>query len=80
MITGQVLQKVSIGEKLSSIAQDPASLNNLGSARIISGAEESGTVPMPQTGQVYDKRNKVMTRAKNTVSNDERVFNYGSGT
>ena len=80
MITGQVLTKSSIGEKLSSIAQDPASLNNLGSARIISGAEESGTVPMPQTGQVYDKRNKVMTRAKNTVSNDERVFNYGSGT
>jgi hypothetical protein len=80
MITGQVLTKSSIGEQLSSIAQDPASLNNLGSARIISGAEESGTVPMPQTGQVYDRKNKVMTRAKNTVSNDERVFNYGSGT
>lgn len=80
MITGQVLTKSSIGERLSSIAQDPASLNNLGSARIISGAEESGTVPMPQTGQVYDRKNKVMTRAKNTVSNDERVFNYGSGT
>ncbi len=80
MITGQVLTKSSIGEKLSSIAQDPASLNNLGSARIISGAEESGTVPMPQTGQVYDRKNKVMTRAKNTVSNDERVFSYGSGT
>lgn len=80
MITGQVLTKSSIGERLSSIAQDPASLNNLGSARIISGAEESGTVPMPQTGQVYDRKNKVMTRAKNTVSSDERVFNYGSGT
>lgn len=80
MITGQVLTKSSIGERLSSIAQDPTSLNNLGSARIISGAEESGTVPMPQTGQVYDRKNKVMTRAKNTVSSDERVFNYGSGT
>jgi hypothetical protein len=80
MITGQILTKSSIGEQLSSIAQDPTSLNNLGKARIIEGAEESGTVPMPQTGQVYDKKNKVMTRAKNTVSNDERVFSYSSGT
>ncbi len=80
MITGQVLTKSSNGQQLSSIAQDPSSLNNLGNARIIEGAEESGTVPMPQTGQVYDKKNKVMTRAKNTVSNDERVFSYSSGT
>ena len=80
MITGQVLTKSSIGEKLSSVAQDPSSVNNLGKAKIISGAEETGTTPMPQTGQVYDKKNKVMTRAKNTVSNDERVFSYKSGT
>ena len=80
MITGQVLTKSPIGETLAKIAQDPASLNNLGRAKIISGHEEQGKAPMPQTGQVYDKKNKVMTRGKNVVSNDERVFEYPSGS
>jgi len=80
MITGQVLTKSSIGETLAKIAQDPSSLNNLGKARIIEGHEEQGKAPMPQTGQVYDKKNKVMTRGKNVVSNDERVFEYPAGT
>ena len=80
MITGQVLTKSSIGENLARIAQDPGSLNNLGQSGIINGHEEQGKAPMAQTGQVYDKKNKVMTRGKNTVSNDERVFEYGSGT
>jgi len=80
MITGQILTKSSIGEQLSSTAQDPGSLNPIGSARIIDGFEESGTVPMAQTGQVYDSKNKVFTRAKNTISNDERVFSYSKGT
>ena len=80
MITGQVLTKSSIGETLAKIAQDPASLNNLGKAKIIDGHEEQGKAPMAQTGQVYDKKNKVMTRGKNVVSNDERVFEYPTGT
>ena len=80
MITGQVLTKSSIGETLAKIAQDPSSLNNLGKARIIEGHEEQGKAPMAQTGQVYDKKNKVMTRGKNVVSNDERVFEYPAGT
>ena len=80
MVTGQVLTKSSIGESLAKIAQDPASLNNLGKAKIISGHEEQGKAPMAQTGQVYDKKNKVYTRAKNVVSNDERVFEYPAGT
>ena len=80
MITGQVLTKSSIGENLARIAQDPGSLNNLGKAKIISGHEEQGKAPMAQTGQVYDKKNKVYTRAKNVVSNDERVFEYPAGT
>ena len=80
MITGQVLTKSNIGENLAKIAQNPDSLNNLGKSRIISGHEEQGKAPMPQTGQVYDKKNKVMTRAKNTVSPDERVFEYPAGT
>ena len=80
MITGQVLTKSSIGETLAKIAQDPGSLNNLGKAKIIDGHEEQGKAPMPQTGQVYDKKNKVYTRAKNVVSNDQRVFEYPAGT
>jgi hypothetical protein len=80
MITGQVLTKSNIGENLAKIAQNPDSLNNLGRSRIISGHEEQGKAPMAQTGQVYDKKNKVMTRAKNTVSPDERVFEYPAGT
>ena len=80
MITGQVLTKSPIGETLAKIAQDPSSLNNLGKAKIIAGHEEQGKAPMAQTGQVYDKKNKVMTRGKNVVSNDERVFEYPAGT
>lgn len=80
MITGQILTKSPIGQQLSQIAQDPGSLNTIGRSKVINGFTEQGQVPMPETGQVYDKKNKVMTRAKNTVSNDERVFSYSSGT
>ena len=80
MVTGQVLTKSNIGQNLARIAQNPAALNNLGRAKIIETFEEQGKAPMPQTGQVYDKKNKVYTRAKNTISNDERVFEYPAGT
>ena len=38
-----------------------------------------GQAPMAQTGQVYDSKNKVMTRGKNVISPDERVFAFPSG-
>jgi hypothetical protein len=80
MITGQVLQRSQIGEGLSRIAQDTGSLNGIGSSRLIESFNEMGTAPMPQTGQVYDRRNKVMTRGKNTISPNERVFQFSAGT
>ena len=80
MITGQVLTKSNIGSNLSRIAQDPSSVNQLGRARIIQEFTEQGQAPMAQTGQIYDKKNKVMTRAKNVISNDERVFSFPAGT
>lgn len=80
MITGQVLTKSNIGENISRIAQDPNSVNLVGQSRIISDFTEGGQAPMAQTGQIYDKKNKVMTRAKNVISNDERNFNFPSGT
>lgn len=80
MITGHIMTKSGIGEGLASIAQDEGSLNGIGGSRIVDSFTESGTAPMPQTGQVYDKNNKVFTRAKNVISNDERVFQFKSGT
>lgn len=80
MITGQVLQRSQIGEGLSRIAQDTGSLNGIGGSRLIESFNEMGTAPMPQTGQVYDRRNKVMTRGKNTISANERVFQFSAGT
>ena len=80
MITGQVMTKSPIGEGLARIAQDPASLNGIGAAEIITSFNEMGRSPMPQTGQVYDKKNKVMTRAKNVISPKEREFTFSSGT
>ncbi len=80
MITGQVLTKSPIGDNLSKIALDSGNVNQIGNARCVKDFSESGTVPMPQTGQVYDKKNKVMTRSKNVISNDERVFSYSAGT
>jgi hypothetical protein len=80
MITGNIMTKSGIGEGLAKIAQDQGSLNSIGSSKIIDSFTESGTAPMPQTGQVYDKKNKVMTRAKNVISSNERVFQFKSGT
>lgn len=80
MITGQVFTRSSIGEGLSRLSQDSSSINDLGSASIINSFNDMGQAPMPQTGQVYDQRNKVMTRAKNVISPDQRVFSFGSTT
>lgn len=80
MITGQVFTRSSIGEGLSRIAQEAGSINGIGNARIIESFTEAGTAPMPQVGQVYDKKNKVLTRAKNVISNDERVFQFPAAT
>jgi hypothetical protein len=80
MITGQVFTRSSIGEGLSQLSQDPASLNGLGGASIIDSFTDMGQAPMAQTGQVYDSKNKVMTRGKNVISNDERVFSFGAST
>lgn len=80
MITGQVMQRSQIGEGLSRISQQDGSINAIGSSAIIESFNEMGTAPMPQTGQVYDRGNKVMTRAKNVISNDERVFQFAAGT
>lgn len=80
MITGQIMSRSDIGNGLSSISQDENSLNGIGGSRIIQSFNESGTAPMAQTGQVYDKNNKVMTRAKNVISNDERVFQFQNGS
>lgn len=80
MITGLVMQKTPIGEGLASIAQSAGSLNSIGSSKIIDSFTEMGTAPMAQTGQIYDKKNKVFTRGKNVISNDERVFQWPGGT
>lgn len=80
MITGQIMQRSQIGEGLSRISQEADSINSIGASNIIDTFNEMGTAPMPQTGQVYDRANKVMTRAKNTISPDERVFQFGAGT
>jgi uncharacterized membrane protein YeaQ/YmgE (transglycosylase-associated protein family) len=80
MITGNIMTKSGIGEGLARIAQNEGSLNSIGSSSIIDSFNESGNAPMPQTGQVYDKKNKVMTRAKNVISSNERVFQFSSGT
>lgn len=80
MITGQVMTKSSIGENLSSIAQSSDSLNDIGKSKIIDTFTEQGQSPMEQTGQIYDKKNKVFTRGKNVISPDERVFNFKEGT
>jgi hypothetical protein len=80
MITGQVMQRSNIGEGLSVLSQSAGSVNGIGASRIIESFNEMGTAPMPQTGQVYDKKNKVMTRGKNVISNDERVFQFAAGT
>lgn len=80
MITGQVFTRSSIGEGLSRLSQDSSSINDLGNASIINSFNDMGQAPMPQTGQVYDQRNKVMTRAKNVISPDQRVFSFGSTT
>lgn len=80
MVTGQVMTKSSIGEGLSRIAQEAGSVSGLGNARIIESFTEMGNSPQPQVGQVYDKKNKVLTRAKNVISNNERVFQFPAGT
>lgn len=80
MITGQIMQKSQIGEGLSKIVQSSESLNSIGSSSIIDSFNEMGTAPMPQTGQVYDSKNKVMTRGKNVISSNERVFQFSSGS
>ena len=80
MITGQIMSRSDIGGGLSSLSQNESSLNGIGGSRIIQSFNEAGTAPMAQTGQVYDKNNKVMTRAKNVISNDERVFQFQNGT
>ena len=80
MITGQVFTRSSIGEGLSQLSQDRGSVNGLGGASIIDSFTDMGQAPMAQTGQVYDQRNQVMTRGKNVISNDERVFNFGAST
>lgn len=80
MITGLVMQKTQIGEGLAKIAQSVGSINDIGNSKIIDSFTEMGTAPMVQTGQVYDKKNKVFTRGKNVISNDERVFQWPAGT
>jgi len=80
MVTGQVLTKSSIGQNLAKIAQTPESVNFLGNQKIIEKFTDQGQAPMAQTGLIYDKRNKVTTRAKNVISNNERVFNFKEGT
>lgn len=80
MITGQVFTRSSIGEGLSQLSQDSNSVNGLGGASIIDSFTDMGQAPMAQTGQVYDARNQVMTRGKNVISPDERVFNFGAST
>lgn len=80
MITGQVMRKSQIGDGLAKIAQEAGSANSIGASRIIESFNEMGTAPMAQTGQVYDRKNKVMTRGKNVISSNERVFQFSSGT
>ena len=80
MITGQVFTKSSIGEGLSKLSQASGSVNSLGNNKIIDAFQDMGQAPMPQTGQVYDSKNKVMTRGKNVISPDERVFAFPSGS
>ena len=79
MITGQVFTRSNIGEGLSRLSQDAGSVNGLGSSRIIDAFQDMGQAPMAQTGQVYDSKNKVMTRGKNAISPNERVFSFPSG-
>lgn len=80
MITGQVFTRSSIGEGLSQLSQNSDSVNDLGNASIINSFTDMGQAPMAQTGQVYDSKNRVMTRAKNVISPDQRVFSFGSTT
>lgn len=80
MITGQVLTKSNIGQNLARIAQSEGSANSIGASKIVEDFTEQGQAPMAQTGQVYDAKNKVMTRAKNVISNDERMFSWPAGT
>ena len=80
MITGQVMRKSQIGDGLAKIAQEAGSANSIGASRIIESFNEMGTAPMAQTGQVYDRKNKVMTRGKNVISSNERVFQFSAGT
>jgi hypothetical protein len=79
MITGQVFTRSNIGEGLSQLSQNPGSVNQLGNNKIIDAFQDMGQAPMAQTGQVYDSKNKVMTRGKNVISPDERVFAFPSG-
>ena len=80
MITGQVFTRSNIGDSLTSRAQDPDSLNPVGRGGFIRGFNDGGTPPFAETGLIYDKNSKTFTRAKNTVSDDTRVWQFPSGS
>lgn len=79
-ITGLVMSKSSIGEGLSRISQDIASLNSVGNASIVENFADAGRAPIGNSGLQYDSKNKVYSRGKNVVSNNNRSFQFSSGT
>lgn len=78
-VTGLIMTKNPINEKLSSTVQN-GSLNIFGGSKIINSVNDPGNKPQGVSSLNYDKQFNVYNRTATVVSDDNRNFSFPQGT